>query len=404
MAGRRILFNIVPGSGHLNPTVPLALALQARGHDVRVGTAASYAPQVRAAGLQHVAVGRDWDGGDVTASNPDFLQLAVPEQLRWVVGMTATTTADSLVELAQGWRPDLIVRDSISVGAWVAGEELGIPVVLFGITGVMPLPVAQMILGDALAELRAHRGLAPDPDLTGLTGVIALDTTPPSMLDAFAGMIQDRQPLRPTQWTGDTTDAAPDWFATLGDRPVVYATLGTVVNRNPEVFRKVIAAAAGMDIDMVMTIGRNGDLASLGELPSNVHVAPYIAQDVVLAKASAVICHAGRGTTYGALEAGLPLTLVPLGTDQPLVAAACERAGAGVICATTTVAIGPMQLAVARPEDLDVDQLRAAMERTLTDAGLRGRATDLAGEIAAMPSPADGALMVEEAAGALATA
>lgn len=398
MAGRRILFSIIPGSGHLNPMVPLARALQSRGHDVRVGTAASFAPQVRAAGLEPVVVGKDW--GDPTASNSDFLHLDMADQLRWVVGMTAPGTADGLVELARDWRPDLIVRDGISAGSWVAGEELGIPVVLFGTTGIMPMPIAQMVLGDALAELRAHRGLGADPALTGFHGVIALDTTPPSMLDAFAGMIQQRQPLRPTQWTGDSATEVPGWLATLGDRPVIYATLGTVVNRNPEVFRKVIAAASSMDVDLVMTIGRNGDLAALGALPPNVHVAPYIAQDRVLEKASAVICHAGRGTTYGALEAGLPLCLVPLGTDQPIVAAACQAAGAGVVCATTTVAIGPMQLAVAKPEDLDVADLRAGMERTLTDPDLRRRATEIAAEIAAMPSPDEVAVLVEDAVGA----
>jgi len=398
MAGRKILFNIVPGSGHLNPIVPLARAVQARGHEVRVGTTSSFAPQVRAAGLEAVAVGPDWDGGDPTASNPDFLRQGPMEQLRWVVGLTAIPTADGLVELAQQWRPDLIVRDSINFGAWAAGEELGIPVVLFGITGIMPRPVAQMILAEPLAALRAHRRLAPDSELSGIHGVLALDTTPPSLLDAFAGMIPNRQPLRPTQWAGDGAAGVPGWLDTLGGRPIVYATLGTVVNANPEVFRKLIAAVAGMDIDLVMTIGRNGDAAALGDLPENVHVAPYIPQDRVLKMASAVVCHAGRGTTYGTLEAGLPLCLVPLGTDQPLVAAACERAGASVTCATSTLSVGPMQVPVAVPADLDVAQLRSSIERTLTDSGLRTRAREIGAEIVAMPSPDEVALLVEAAA------
>ena len=401
MAGRKILFNIVPGSGHLHPIVPLARALQARGHEVRVGTTSSFAPQVRAAGLEPVALGPDWDGTDLAAVNPDFLRRGPMEQLRWVVGMTAVPTADSLVQLAREWRPDLIVRDSINFGAWVAGEELGIPVVLFGTAGIVPRPVAQMILGEPLAKLRAHRGLVADPELTGIHGVLALDTTPPSLLDAFVGMIENRQSLRPTQWAGDGASEVPDWLAALGNRPIVYATLGTVVNANPEVFRKVVAAVAGMDIDLVLTIGRNGDAATLGDLPANVHVAPYIPQDRVLKVASAVVCHAGRGTTYGALETGLPLCLVPLGTDQPLVAAACDRAGAAVVCATTTISVGPMQVPVALPADLDVATLRSAIQRTLTDADLRTRAREIGAEIAAMPSAEAVAVLVEERAGSV---
>jgi UDP:flavonoid glycosyltransferase YjiC (YdhE family) len=395
MAGRRILFNILSGSGHLHAVTPLALALQARGHDVRIGVAGNYARAVRAAGLMPVTVGEDW--GDPVDINPGFLQLPSHEQLRWTVGRTTAPSAQSLARLVSEWRPDVIIRDGMSYAPWLVGEETGIPVLLFGSTGIMPRPLAQFLLGELLAELRASRGLPPDPELAGLHGVMAIDTTPPSLYDAFAGMVTNRQPLRPLQWTGDAQEA-PAWLASLGNRPLVYATLGTVVNRNPEVFRKLVAAVTGMDVDLVMTIGRNGDVGALGDIPTNVHVAPYIPQDRVLEMASAVVCHAGRGTTYGALEAGLPLCLLPLGTDQPLVASAVEKAGAGIICGTTTLAVGPMQLPVTIPADLDVATLRGAIERTLTDPGLRQRAGEIATEIAGMPSPEEVAEKVEAVA------
>ena len=131
---------------------------------------------------------------------------------------------------------------------------------------------------------------------------------------------------------------------------------------------ELIEAVAGMDVDVVMTIGSNGNAASLGELPANVHVAGYIPQDVLLDRVAAVVCHSGRGTVHGALAAGAPLCLIPLGTDQPLVAAACERAGVAAICATTTVNIGPNVAPLAVPADLDPLRIRQGIERALQDA------------------------------------
>jgi UDP:flavonoid glycosyltransferase YjiC (YdhE family) len=390
----KILFPIIPGSGHLHPIVPMARGLVHRGHDVRIATAAAFAPAVRAAGLEPVSVGPDWDGTDPTASDPQFVSRPSLEQLNWLIGMTAPGMAADIVAMAATWLPDLIIRDNLAFGGWAAGEELGIPVVVFGVTGVMPVPVAQMILGERLAELRASRNLPPDPELTGLSGLAYLDPAPPSLEDPFASLVAGRLPIRPSTWAGDG-GSAPDWLSALGSRPVVYVTLGTVVNGTVDVFQKIAQAAAGLDVDVVMTIGRNGNPATLGNLAENIHVARYIPQDAVLSIASAAVCHAGRGTVNGALAAGVPLVLIPLGTDQPLVAAACQRAGAGVVCATTTTSMGPTQAPLAVAADLTPAAIRVALERVLSEPGLRQRAREVAAEIAEMPSAEDVAESLE---------
>jgi UDP:flavonoid glycosyltransferase YjiC (YdhE family) len=50
----------------------------------------------------------------------------------------------------------------------------------------------------------------------------------------------------------------------------------------------------------------------------------------VLDAAAAVVCHAGVGTVYGALSAGVPLVVAPLAADQPICAMGCVLAGAAV--------------------------------------------------------------------------
>jgi UDP:flavonoid glycosyltransferase YjiC (YdhE family) len=51
----RILFTVTPAAGHLHPTVPIALALQARGHDARYCTGLSKVAMLEGKGLPATA-------------------------------------------------------------------------------------------------------------------------------------------------------------------------------------------------------------------------------------------------------------------------------------------------------------------------------------------------------------
>jgi UDP:flavonoid glycosyltransferase YjiC (YdhE family) len=89
----------------------------------------------------------------------------------------------------------------------------------------------------------------------------------------------------------------------------------------------------------------------------------------VLPRAAAVVCHGGSGTVLGALAAGVPMVVVPLGADQPHNAQRIAATGAG--------------LALPKP---DASSLRAAIERVLAEAVFRNNARRLAAEIAALPN------------------
>ncbi|HEU5003247.1 MAG TPA: glycosyltransferase [Actinomycetota bacterium] len=393
----RVLFTLIPGAGHLSAVAPLARALQDSGHEVRVATAASFGGAVQAVGLTPVATGADWAG---TPPTEDFARQSSIEQLRWLTGFTSGPQAAGLVELAGSWTPDLMVRDNLDFGAWAAAEELNLPVAVFGVTDTMPAPVAQLLLGDVLASLRSERGLAPDPELTSLTGDAYLDRTPPALANPYLAADTRRWAIRPEVYARRSDVMAPGWLDDLGGRPLVYVTLGTVVNRLLPVFRTIAEALEGRDIDVVMTTGDPAAVETLRPLPANVRTAAYIPQDAVLAKASGVVCHAGRGTVYGALGAGVPLCLLPLGTDQPLVAAACARAGAAVVCATTTTQIGPMAAPLTVPADLTAQMVSAAVDSMLAGGDLHRRTREIAAEIAAMPAAAEVAERLPELAGA----
>jgi UDP:flavonoid glycosyltransferase YjiC (YdhE family) len=70
----------------------------------------------------------------------------------------------------------------------------------------------------------------------------------------------------------------PAWVNHLPDRPTVCATLGSVFNRMPEIFRAIIEGLSEEPLNLILTVGHNQDPAEFGPQPANVHIERYIPQ------------------------------------------------------------------------------------------------------------------------------
>ena len=142
-----------------------------------------------------------------------------------------------------------------------------------------------------------------------------MDTCPPSLQNPEIEGLAAVQALRPAA-AERSTDEPPAWLDRLGGMPIVYVTMGTIWNRDLDLFRHVIEAVRDEGVALVVTVGRQNDPAALGPQPDNVVVHRYVPQAVVLERCDAVIAHGGSGTTLGALAFGLPLLVIPQGADQ----------------------------------------------------------------------------------------
>jgi len=118
----------------------------------------------------------------------------------------------------------------------------------------------------------------------------------------------------------------------LDGRPLVYASMGTILTDLPWVFHTIAEACASMHVQLVLSLG-GGELMpeDLPALPGNPLIVHYAPQIEVLRRASLVVTHAGLNTTLEALAQGIPLIAIPVVHDQPGVARRIERAGAGAL-------------------------------------------------------------------------
>jgi MGT family glycosyltransferase len=153
----------------------------------------------------------------------------------------------------------------------------------------------------------------------------------------------------------------------------VYFTLGTVFNHESgDLFHRALAGLRDLPINLLVTVGREIDPASLGAQPRHVRVERFVPQADVLPHVDLVVSHAGSGSVLGALAFGRPMVLAPMGADQPLNAERCAALGVGRV----------LDAVRATPADV-----RDAVGAVLEDPSCRAAASRLRDEIAALPAP-----------------
>jgi len=111
------------------------------------------------------------------------------------------------------------------------------------------------------------------------------------------------------------------WDKLTGE-PIVYASMGTVQNGNPDLFSTIAAAVSKhQGLQLVLAIGNILRPEQIGSVPNNAIVVNNAPQLELLKKASVCITHAGFNTVLEALTQGVPQIAIPVTNDQPGVAA-----------------------------------------------------------------------------------
>jgi UDP:flavonoid glycosyltransferase YjiC (YdhE family) len=377
---------VQPAAGHLHPIAPVARELARRGHEVRIATAPSFCDRVRALGLEAAPVGIDWSRANPELAFPELAAVDPAERYGWILrhvyaGRPAHRMAADLAGAIAGRRPDVVVRDQMEFGSLLAAELAGVPHVSYGY-GQGLLEPDRRLAGRALEPLRAELGLAPDPRLDGAFRFMRFEFAPPGYLAPDAPREPNTHHIR-AEGADDRRGRGLPGFAAELRRPVVVVTFGTNYNRTPGVFEAAAEALGGEPVDAVLTVGENRDPAGLGSLPANVHPVRYAPLSLLLPRADLTVCHAGFNTVMSAVSAGTPLVLIPIDSDQPAQARRCAELGLG----------RSVELA-----ELTAERLRREVRTVLADGRYRRATAAFGAQVAALPSTAHAADLLEDLA------
>ncbi|MEU3712820.1 macrolide family glycosyltransferase [Streptomyces catenulae] len=172
------------------------------------------------------------------------------------------------------------------------------------------------------------------------------------------------------------------WRRPAGAEKVMLISLGSAYTRQPEFYRRCLAAFGELPgWHVVLQIGRYTDPAELGEVPGNVEVRSWVPQLAILEQADLFVTHAGMGSCSEALLCGVPMIAVPQGAEQ-------------FLNADRLVALG-----VARrldTADATADALRTALRELSADPGLSARVAELRAAARAEGGAARAADLIEE--------
>ena len=113
-------------------------------------------------------------------------------------------------------------------------------------------------------------------------------------------------------------------------RPLVYISLGTVMNRQADFYRSCIAALEKEPLDVVMSVGEGVDPASLSLAPANFRIERRVDQLAVLARADVFLTHCGMNSANEAIWFGVPTVLYPQQSEEAAVADRMEELGLGL--------------------------------------------------------------------------
>jgi UDP:flavonoid glycosyltransferase YjiC (YdhE family) len=368
----KIMFASLGAYGHLYPMMPLALACADAGHEAVIASGPPFLGRLPLPTVRGYPEDLELDSAiqEARRRHPDLHDQDF--SMAMFADVTAESVAPTMIEQCEQVRPDLVIYEAMNTGAGVAASVLGIPAVAYAIA------LASFFYGSLHAATAGYqrglwlqRGRTP-PGGNGLLAAALINPVPPTLRRAGGGEGLTI-PIRSVAYNESTAEVPP-WLRTTHTRPRVYLTLGTVSFGAVEVLSRAVAEIAALDVDVLVTVGPEGEPAALGEVADNVYVERFVAQSAVLPLVDLIVHHGGTGTVLSALEVGLPQLLLPQGADQFLNAEILAAAGA------------------ARALSTDAHQPGAIGEEVrelLGNAPERQAATRLRNEIAAMPSPGD---------------
>ena len=393
--------------GHLNPMTTLARHLQARNHEVvfLYSKEANSLPFVPAPEKDHISENR-----------PEVSKLQGEDALRFSVGnVLAQTEAilKSLPEIVRANGVDALLLDTVQFYAELGPMRLGMPYVQvsnglhFDYSGWTPLclydwphdisPTGLARNREGVAKwanlwasvnggVRAHAesvGLKVDwNDLSSTLSPFASITQTPSAFD-----------FESSHWPSQFHHTGPfhdgrgrkkvdfPWERLTGE-PLIYASMGTILNGRLDVFRTIVTALGKhKGLQLVLSVGDQVDPQQIGPAPSNAIIVKQAPQLELLKQTSVCITHAGLNTVLESLAQGVPQVAIPVTYDQPAVAARIGHKQTGVVVSL---------------DKLTADHLSSLLDKVLTHSIYRDNARKLQKAIAEANGLSLAADLVEE--------
>lgn len=337
---KNIMFFCIPAHGHTNPMLPVAAELVKRGNRVNFYSFNDFRGKIEKTGAAFIPC----DKYLPELSEKEELRLKQVSTTEMTIqDLRITLNMDGFLEKeVEAFKPDVIFSDSVCFWGKLTANKYDIPMVCSTSTFAFNQfsskymkhsagEMADMVFGLSKVSKELKK-----MEKYGYRIKSALDLVQNDYLtDTVVYTSKDYQPFSES-FSEHYAFVGPSVFSDLEpvkskDRPLIYISLGTVINDRPDFYLNCVKALCGLNVEIVISCGQNMDMKSLGELPENVKVYPYVNQLEMLSRASLFITHCGMNSVSESLYMACPMVLYPQTGEQAAVARRAEETGAGVL-------------------------------------------------------------------------
>ena len=386
---KKIMFFCIPAHGHHNPTLPVAAELVKKGNAVRYFSFEEFREKIENTGAEFIAC--DSFLPELTKEQEEAVKNVSTTEMT-ILDLQTTARMDGfLKEQVETFAPDVIVSDSVCFWGKLTARKYRIPLVTSTTTFAFNKYSSQY-MKSSFAEIRdmmkGSKRVKAELKKLEQYGYHEKSIMPLVQNDNYSDTI-----VYATKKYQPCSDTFSKHYAFVGpsvfspgeprknrDRPLIFISLGTVINDRPDFYHRCTEALADMDADVVIACGRTMDPESLGRLPENIKVYPHVEQLDLLARADVFLTHCGMNSVSESLLMATPMVLFPQTNEQRAVAKRAEETGAGLLL----------------KED-SAEAIRAAIDVVLKDRKYADKAKECSEDFRNAPGPEGAAEFIESA-------
>ena len=343
---KRIAFFCIPAHGHTNPMLPVAAKLVDRGNTVRFYSFNEFKSKIEATGAEFISCD-SYLAKLTKREEAELKNVSITEMT--IQGIRTTLAMDEFLHNEfLSFKPEVIYTDSICFWGKLNAWKYGVPMVVSTSTFAFnqmssqymknsPKELADMIFGlpKISKELRklkpygyhVHSALSLVQSDNNTDSIVYTSRHFQPYAESFS---KHYAFVGPSVFSKDEPDKEKL-------RPLVYISLGTVINDRPDFYSRCIEALKDQDADILISCGNVIDIGALGVLPDNVKVYPYVDQPGILSRADVFITHCGMNSVSESLYMATPPVLYPQTSEQRAVARRTIEIGAGLMLTDDSV-------------------------------------------------------------------
>lgn len=386
---KKIAFFCIPAHGHTNPMLPVAAELVKRGNVVRFYSFDEFEKKIRDTGAEFISCDSFLpvlsEKEEAGLKNVSTTEMTI-QDLRITLSMN-----DFLDQEFQSFRPDAVYTDSVcfwgKLNAWKHHVPMVVSTSTFAFNQMSseymknsPKEMADLIFGLPRVSKELKKLEPYGYHVKGIFSLVQSD----NQTDSIVYTSRRFQPYAES-FSDHYAFVGPSVFSNvLPDkekvRPLIYISMGTVINDRPDFYGKCIEAFKDQDADVIISCGNVVNIKDFGPLPEHIQVHPYVNQLDVLSKADVFITHCGMNSVSESLYMASPMVLYPQTGEQQAVARRVTEIGAGILL-----------------KDDSLEGIRAAVKEILDNKSYGNAAAECSADFRACSGTAGAAQFIENA-------